>query len=36
MAISISKYISIQPKIITMDIGSRDLSGLIFTKVEMK
>ena len=36
MAISISKYISIQPKIITMDIGSRDFSGLIFTKVEMK
>lgn len=36
MAISISKYISIQPKIVTMNIGSRDFSGLVFTKVEMK
>lgn len=35
MAIPISEYISITPKVLTKDIGDRDFSALIFTKTAM-
>lgn len=35
MAISISKYIDIKSKVVQGSVGSRDFSGLVFTKDEM-